>query len=193
MKILLEDENNEGNLSAKAGQEGSEVPPSGHLSGQASVQASVQASGQLSEDPAKQNQISLKDIKTVLVVDDELLIRRLVSRQFTNLGYKVLTAENGQEALEIMDSENCDIVLMDKNMSTTNSKIRDVKNCGLEAAKAIRSGDFFKRFKHHKYVPIFCISTDDSEETRKEIFNSGMDDFLGKPVNMNKFLKFFGN
>ena len=49
----------------------------------------------------------------LLVVDDELDIREMLSRHFRYLGYKVVEAANGQEALEILAKEKIDIVISD--------------------------------------------------------------------------------
>ncbi len=60
------------------------------------------------------------------------MIRIAVAHQLENQGYKVLTAQNPKELLEILDKEHCDLILMDTNMLSLND--------GIEVTKDIRSG-----------------------------------------------------
>jgi DNA-binding NtrC family response regulator len=55
-------------------------------------------------------------MRTVLVVDDERVIREGLRRLLSSEGYRVLTACNGQEALDVLRSENIDAVLCDLKM-----------------------------------------------------------------------------
>lgn len=67
---------------------------------------------------------------TILVVDDEGEIREALSRHFRFLGYKVLTAAHGAEALERMEQEKVDVVLSDVLMPVMT---------GLELLKTVRA------------------------------------------------------
>jgi CheY-like chemotaxis protein len=49
----------------------------------------------------------------ILVVDDELEIREMIQRHFRFLGFEVGTAENGRQALDIMEGERYDVVISD--------------------------------------------------------------------------------
>ena len=49
----------------------------------------------------------------ILVVDDEKIIRDFISRHFRFLGYETITAASGKEALEILNTTRCDIVISD--------------------------------------------------------------------------------
>jgi PAS domain S-box-containing protein len=53
------------------------------------------------------------DGRTVLVVEDEAPLLRVVARILTNGGYRVLTATNGPDALELVDQQDCDVLLTD--------------------------------------------------------------------------------
>jgi CheY-like chemotaxis protein len=56
------------------------------------------------------------DSKKILLVDDDAAIRRFLLRLLTGEGYSVLTAENGEEALEFAAAAKFDLVLLDLNM-----------------------------------------------------------------------------
>jgi CheY-like chemotaxis protein len=76
-------------------------------------------------------------MKTILVVDDDLNIRRLYQAELETEGYRVLVAENGKRALEIIHTEPLNIVVMDIRMPEMN---------GLEAMARI--------LKEEKNVPV---------------------------------------
>ena len=51
--------------------------------------------------------------KTILVVEDEKLSRKLIVGTLINHGFECLTAENGQYALDILENNHCDLILTD--------------------------------------------------------------------------------
>lgn len=52
-------------------------------------------------------------MKTVLVIEDNKDYRELLTRRLTKEGYKILTAENGKEAIELLKKEHADLLLLD--------------------------------------------------------------------------------
>lgn len=50
---------------------------------------------------------------TVMIVDDEELIRNMIHKSLSKTGYKVLEAENGKQALEIVEKESIDLIIAD--------------------------------------------------------------------------------
>jgi CheY-like chemotaxis protein len=54
--------------------------------------------------------------KTILVVEDEKLSRKLIVGTLINHGFECLTAENGQYALDILENNHCDLILTDLKM-----------------------------------------------------------------------------
>ena len=54
--------------------------------------------------------------KTILVVEDERLSRKLIAGTLINHGLECLTAENGQYALDILENNHCDLILTDLRM-----------------------------------------------------------------------------
>jgi DNA-binding response OmpR family regulator len=59
---------------------------------------------------------------TILVVDDETELRDLVAQVLTRSGFKVITASNGQEALEIASASHVDMVFTDYDMPVMNGE-----------------------------------------------------------------------
>lgn len=93
--------------------------------------------------------------KTILVIEDEKLSRRLISGTLKNHGFECLTAENGQFALEILKHNHCDLILTDLRMPVMD---------GVEFIRAFREHEK----KHHKDVdkpkiPIVVLSAEEGE------------------------------
>jgi signal transduction histidine kinase/DNA-binding response OmpR family regulator len=104
----------------------------------------------------------------VLVVEDNMINQLVVSDILKLSGMVVEIADNGQEALNILDSQSFDVILMDIQMPVMG---------GLEATKQIRNqrGD--------TKTPIFALSAGVTMSEREKCFNCGMNDFLSKPFN----------
>lgn len=60
--------------------------------------------------------------KTVLIIDDEVHIRRILELKFTQAGFRVLAAKNGQKGLELVLAESPDVVISDINMPVMDGK-----------------------------------------------------------------------
>ncbi|EMJ0102028.1 TPA: fused response regulator/phosphatase [Enterobacter cloacae] len=103
----------------------------------------------------------------VLIVEDSLIYRRLLSRMLTQWGYIVSEAENGVAALEILASEPVSMVISDWEMPVMD---------GLALCKAIRS----REWGHYVYVILLTARENTGDLTQG--FHAGADDFLSKPV-----------
>jgi OmpR family response regulator RpaB len=64
----------------------------------------------------------LENNKRVLVIDDEAHIRRVIELKFKNQGYHVITATNGEEGLDLIKSEQPDVVITDIMMPKLDGK-----------------------------------------------------------------------
>ncbi|WP_300462032.1 response regulator [Desulfobacula sp.] len=60
--------------------------------------------------------------RTILIVDDEVHIRRILELKFKNAGFRVLAAKNGQEGLDLVHKESPDAVISDINMPKLDGK-----------------------------------------------------------------------
>ena len=105
----------------------------------------------------------------ILVVEDNR-INRMVATRFLGIeGHEVVTAENGVEALDIVQSETFDAVLMDVQMPEMD---------GFEATRAIRRIEK----KTGAHVPIFAMTAYSMAEEIDKCHAVGMDDYLSKPI-----------
>jgi len=106
---------------------------------------------------------------TVLLVEDESINRLTAARTLKRLGYKVLEAQNGQEALSVLAGHPADLVLMDIQMPVMD---------GIECAHHIRNGEVPGQSKQ---VPIVALTAYASQKDRERLLGLGMNDYLAKP------------
>ncbi|GAB2590767.1 ATP-binding protein [Nitrincola alkalisediminis] len=104
----------------------------------------------------------------VLVVEDNKVNQKVAIGLLSKLDQQVLIAENGLEALEVLEKEKIDLVFMDMQMP-----IMD----GLAAARAIRSSNSL-----YKEVPIVAMTANAMKEDRDNCLAAGMNDYLSKPI-----------
>ena len=100
---------------------------------------------------------------TILVVDDELLIRNVIKEYLLNEGYKVLEAEDGFDALRVLSDNKVDLIVLDIMMPkmdgfTCLSEIRKTKN-----------------------IPVIMLSARKEEIDKLNSFDLGVDDYVTKP------------
>ena len=109
----------------------------------------------------------------VLVVDDNMITRKLISNMLASEKYHVLTAENGVEALEIVPQEELDLIITDFHMPQMDG-ITLVKN--LKSQPSTRN------------IPIIMLTAENEVESEVEVLGAGADDYLVKPVDPKRFL-----
>ncbi|HEV3041754.1 MAG TPA: response regulator [Candidatus Angelobacter sp.] len=111
--------------------------------------------------------------KKILIVDDSSTALMMETMILSKTGYELVTASDGQQAVEKARAESPDLILMDVVMPTMN---------GFEACREIR-GD--ARTSH---VPIILVTTRGEEECVEAGFNSGCSDYITKPVNAQELV-----
>lgn len=109
------------------------------------------------------------EIKTVLIVDDEDILRKAISYHFKRAGYNTITASCGNEALEILTKHKVDAVISDIQMPDGN---------GIELLSKIRDKD------HELPVVIFISAYADI--TDDEAYDMGANAIFSKPFNREK-------
>ncbi len=103
----------------------------------------------------------------LLLVEDNIINQMVATEILQHAGYSVDVANNGQEALDMLDETNYDLVLMDIQMP-----IMD----GLTATRKIREQE---KFTH---LPIVALSAHALEEDKQKSFDSGMNEHTTKPI-----------
>ena len=107
----------------------------------------------------------------ILVVDDDKNTRRLLKAVLEAENYTVLTAAGANEALEIMDREYVDLIVLDVMMPNMN---------GYEFTVTLRDGK--------STLPILMISAKQLPEDKKKGFLAGTDDYMTKPIDEEEML-----
>ena len=107
----------------------------------------------------------------ILVVDDDKNTRRLLQAVLENDGYQVFTAENGEAALELMDRQHIDLVVLDIMMP---------KMDGYEFTRTLREGC--------NNLPILMVSAKQLPSDKKHGFLVGTDDYMTKPIDEEEML-----
>lgn len=109
--------------------------------------------------------------KKILVVDDDTDIRELLEFDLAQSGYDVDTAKDGGEGLQKALSNNYDIILLDVMMPKMN---------GFDVCKNIRI--------HKPNVPILLLTAKGTINDKTDGFNSGADDYIVKPFDIQEVL-----
>lgn len=107
----------------------------------------------------------------ILVVDDDKNTRMYFQAVLENNGYTVTVAEDGEDALDLMDRAHIDLVILDIMMSRMD---------GYEFTKTLRECD--------NNLPILMVSAKQMPVDKNRGFAVGTDDYMTKPVNQDEFL-----
>ena len=111
----------------------------------------------------------------VLVVDDSLSVRRVLSSLITSVGWNPIAAKDGVEALEILQrsARRPDVVLLDIEMPRMD---------GYELTSTLRGQDVYRD------LPIIMLTSRAGEKHRKKAFDLGATDYLVKPYEEDTLL-----
>jgi CheY-like chemotaxis protein len=118
-----------------------------------------------------------RKIKTrILLVEDNLINRKVATAIFKKIGYNTDLAVDGMDALGKLKSEPYDIVFMDLQMPRMG---------GFEATKKIRQG---KAHGINHKIPIIAMTANAMKGDREKCLKAGMDDYLSKPIKVEAIL-----
>jgi chemosensory pili system protein ChpA (sensor histidine kinase/response regulator) len=104
--------------------------------------------------------------KTVMVVDDSVTVRKVTGRFLEREGFRVITAKDGVEALQLLQDHIPDVMLLDIEMPRMD---------GFEVAKNIRTSSRLRD------IPIIMITSRTGEKHREHAFELGVNKYMGKP------------
>lgn len=113
--------------------------------------------------------------KKILVVDDSKTIRMSLTEILGRLGYEVLLAETGDDALrQAQEGMTADLVVTDYNMPGMN---------GVELIEALR------KLKPFRFLPILVLTTETQQDLRQAAKKAGATGWLVKPVNAKQLVQ----
>ena len=107
---------------------------------------------------------------SILVVDDEPQIRRVLRSTLSTRGYAITEAKTGEEALESLRKERPDLILLDVNMPGMG---------GIETCREIRRGSD---------APIIMLTVRNAERDKVAALDAGADDYVVKPFGIEELL-----
>jgi two-component system, OmpR family, phosphate regulon response regulator PhoB len=112
-------------------------------------------------------------MERVLIVDDDPDILRLVSYNLTQAGFESVTADNGRKALELVQKQPPDLVILDVMLPDVD---------GMEVCRTLRSHDSSRR------IPIIMLTARSEEIDRVVGFELGADDYVMKPFSTRELV-----
>jgi len=107
----------------------------------------------------------------ILLADDQSEIRMLTTHQLERSGHHVVSVANGQEALDALEREPFDVVLLDEQMPVMS---------GLQALRAIR-----ERQKNTEPIVVIALTGYNSKPDRERLIRAGFDSVIGKPFRLD--------
>ncbi len=110
------------------------------------------------------------DTRTILVVDDDEIMRSALKRILENEGYKVMMAVDGLELSKVLETSRLDMILLDVNLPWVD---------GYELCRLIKD--------HHalKEVPLVLVSARKSKQDIQQGFDAGCNDYVTKPFDID--------
>lgn len=136
------------------------------------IPVDIALSNVLVEERPEEDKVHSVEGKRVLVVEDDVENLRLVRIQLEKLGYSVLKASSGPEAIEEANRTKVDVILMDLQMDGMD---------GFRASKEIRSTS-----KQNKETPVIAFTAHGSAITEEQCKERGMSDFIAKPYRVSE-------
>ena len=108
---------------------------------------------------------------TILVVEDDKNLQRLMETVLKNNGYNVLLGKNGLKALDIIDKKHIDLMISDIMMPGMD---------GYSLVESLRQANY--------NLPILLVTAKESFEDKRKGFNLGVDDYMVKPIDMDEMI-----
>ncbi|MEE8292438.1 MAG: response regulator, partial [Candidatus Tectomicrobia bacterium] len=105
----------------------------------------------------------------ILLAEDGLVNQKMAVEMLTQRGHTVVVANNGQEALDALENESFDLILMDMQMPTMD---------GLETTIAIRT----QEHTTGAHIPIIAMTANAMQGDRERCLEAGMDGYVAKPI-----------
>jgi CheY-like chemotaxis protein len=111
-----------------------------------------------------------------LIVDDDPVLRMIMTKELQSVGLRSMVASNGTEAIQSLKDNKFDFILMDISMPGQD---------GLDATRWIREMEDTS----NNGIPIFAVTSFGSQEHTAEILDAGFNEHFVKPFDLNKLLQ----
>ena len=109
----------------------------------------------------------------ILLVEDDEMNRDMLSRRLVKRGYEIVIAVDGQQAVDLADSETPDLILMDLSLPEMN---------GWDAARVVKASPGTRN------IPIIALTAHAMSEDRRKAMQAGCDDYDTKPIQLPRLL-----
>lgn len=132
---------------------------------------------EVAEEIVEQTEVESSEIRILVAEDNmmnQMILKKILGDQ-ANISLEM--ANDGALAMKALLAKKYDLILMDLQMPNMD---------GYEACEAIRRGE---AGKHHTEIPIIAVTADATQETRKRVFEIGMNAYLTKPVRKEQLLE----
>jgi PAS domain S-box-containing protein len=126
--------------------------------------------------PRKNDKIQVKPMTSlrILLVEDNIINQKVALSLLMKWGHDVTVANDGSEALTILEKENFDLILMDVQMPNMD---------GLETTHAIRNSS---SSAINKEIPIIAMTAHAMKGDRERFLSAGMNDYISKPIRVEE-------
>jgi sigma-B regulation protein RsbU (phosphoserine phosphatase) len=111
--------------------------------------------------------------KTVLIIDDDVTIRKLLRHHLNVNDYNTLEAENAEEGMDCLDNKNVDLVLCDVTMG---------KMDGFAFCRKVRENE------NHRLIPFIFVTAKNTYEDKTQALEAGGDDIITKPFDVDELI-----
>jgi sigma-B regulation protein RsbU (phosphoserine phosphatase) len=111
--------------------------------------------------------------KTVLIIDDDVTIRKLLIHHLNANNYNTLEAENAEDGMDCLDNENVDLVLCDVSMG---------KMDGFAFCRKVRENE------NHRLIPFIFVTAKNTYEDKTQALEAGGDDIITKPFDVDELI-----
>ena len=124
--------------------------------------------------PQQESATNKSDRQVVMVVDDSLTVRKIASRMLSREGYEVITAKDGIDALQLLQTTLPNVMLLDIEMPRMD---------GFELTKIMRADQKMAQ------IPIIMITSRTADKHRDHAFSLGVNAYMGKPYQDDMLLE----
>ena len=114
----------------------------------------------------------------ILIVEDNEMNRRMLSKRLIRKGFEVVLAVDGQDGIEKAQTEGPDLILMDMSLPVMD---------GWEATRRL------KNTEETRAIPVIALTAHAMAGDRDKAMGAGCDDYLSKPVDLAALLSIIGN